>query len=66
MNKKYKFTRENAKSTLKVLAWSVGSSVIAGLLVLIGDTEFPKEYAIFVPIVNTILVALKEFLDEKK
>lgn len=66
MNKKYKFTKENLHSTIKVLLWSVGSSVVAGLLVFISDTEFPKQYALFVPIINTILVAIKEFLDEKK
>lgn len=64
--KKYKFTAENAVHTSKVFVWVVLSSIVAGVISFIADVDFPKEYAVFVPIINTILVAIKEYLDEKR
>lgn len=66
MPMKYKFSKENLTSILKVFGYSAGSAVVGVAIVMLGDIEFPAQYMFLVTIVNTGLVALKEFLNEKR
>lgn len=50
---------------LKVFGWTLASAAIALLLNLLGVVKFPPEYAFVIPIVNTILVALQQFITDR-
>jgi len=50
---------------LKVFGWTIVSAAVALLLNLLGVVKFPPEYAFIIPIINTILVALQQFIVDK-
>lgn len=64
-SKRFTLNREDAKNILKVLAWATASAVIAALISLLNIVEFPTEWVWLVPVINTILVALKKFVSDK-
>ena len=63
---KYTFTKENAVAVLKVIGWSTAASLVTSLIMIWQQTEVPAEYAFMVPLVNTALYALKEFVSNKR
>lgn len=65
-NKSFKFGTPEAKNTLKVFGWTVASAFVVLLIDLIGAIEMPVEYAAYVPLVNTILYAVKEWIADKR
>jgi len=66
MSGRFQFNEYEAKKALKVLGWSVGSAFVALLLTLVGVMEFPAEYAFIVPVINTVLYALQEFIKDNE
>ena len=50
------------KKALKVFGWSVGSAVVALLLSLVGAIDFPADYAFVVPVINSVLYLVKEWI----
>jgi membrane protein implicated in regulation of membrane protease activity len=60
-NKSLRFGTSEVKSVSKVFLWSFGSALVAALLSVLEVWQFPAEYAAFVPVVNTLLYAAKEF-----
>jgi len=50
---------------LKVFGWTIASAAVALLLNLLGVVKFPPEYAFVIPIINTILVALQQFVVDR-
>lgn len=65
MSKKYTLNRDDSRDIIKVLAWTVASAVVAGLLQFLTDLPVEMQGMIWFPIVNTALVAAKKFLAEK-
>lgn len=65
MSPKYKLTKENLGPILKVIAWSLGSALVAILTTIVADIEFPPEYAFVVPIINVVLYTAKEFFSKR-
>lgn len=61
-----KWSRENTIHTLKVLGFLVASNVVTALIAFMAETEFPKEYSLYVSLVNLLLVSAKEFLSSKR
>jgi hypothetical protein len=66
MTKRFEFDRENATRVVTVFAWSAGSAFVAMLIALVGVVQVPVEYAVLIPITNTILYALKEWIEEQR
>lgn len=66
MNKgtKFQFKEYEYKKSLKVFAWSMGSAVITLLISLVASLDIPAEYVIYVPAVNTVLYAVKEYITD--
>lgn len=60
----FKFGEEEARKALKVFGWSMASAFVALAISLTGALELPGEYAFIVPIVNTVLYAVKEFISD--
>lgn len=63
---KYTFTQENFVAVLKVIGWSVAASIVASLIMILEETAVPVQYAFLVPLVNSSLYALKEFISDKR
>ena len=66
MSERFSIDKENAKNIGKVFAWSAGSAFVAMLIALVGIVEVPVEYAILIPLCNTILYALEQYINEQK
>lgn len=62
MSPAFSFNRENARRTLKVFGWTMAAAVVALLIDLVGVVEVPAQYAFIVPVVNTVLYAIKEYV----
>lgn len=58
--------QKEVSNIFKVFAWTVGSALVAMLISLIGVIEVPVEYAFIVPMVNTALYALKEWIADNR
>lgn len=63
MSPKYTLDSMDYKKILQTLAYSGLSAIVAALIIVIQDTQFPPEYALLVPVINTILYALKKFFE---
>lgn len=59
------FDRQNGERVLKVFGWTMAAAIVALVLDLINFVTLPAEYAFVVPLVNTVLYAVKEFLTEQ-
>ena len=65
MAQAFSFRAEEAKATGKVFLWTVAAALVALLIDWMGLIEFPAQYAFVVPVVNTILYAIKEYVQER-
>lgn len=63
MSPKYSLNELDYKKILQTLAFSGASATIAALIMVIADTQFPPEYAVWVPVINTLLYAAKRFFE---
>lgn len=50
----------------KVFAWTVASALVALFIDWLGLIEVPAEYAFVVPLVNTMLYSLKEWIADNR
>jgi hypothetical protein len=66
MSPKYTLTKDNIAPILKVIGWSVASAIVASLISIMSELDVPTEYAFLVPLVNSILYTIKEFVSDKK
>jgi len=66
MAERFKLETKDGKDAGKVFLWSAGAAIVAVLIDLIPNVNFPGGVVVLVPIVNTILVALKRFLEDKR
>jgi len=66
MSPKYNLNQEDGVRMLKVMAWSLASTVVTVLIALVNETEVPMEYAFLLPIINTILVGIQSFIRDNK
>lgn len=48
--------------SLKVFGWSLGSALVALALAFLANVEVKSEYAALVPVVNTILYAVAQYI----
>ncbi len=65
MSPKYTLNELDYKKILQTLAFSGASAIIAALIMIVADTEFSPEYAIWVPLINTLLYTAKRFFEGK-
>ena len=65
MAKRYTLTKEDSGNVLKVLAWTVASAVVVGLLSFMGDLPIELQQLWWFPMVNTLLVLAKKFFEDK-
>lgn len=59
---KYQLNQEDGVRMLKVMAWSLASTVVTVLIAFTNQVEVPMEYAFLLPVINTILVGIQSFL----
>lgn len=65
MSQRYTLDKTDRKDLLKVLLWTVASAIVAGVLGWLEVLPVEMQQAIWFPIVNTGLVALKRFFEDK-
>lgn len=66
MSGPFRFGEEEARKSLKVFGWSMGAAFVALAISLTGALELPGEYAFVVPIINTVLYALNEWIKDNR
>ena len=66
MSGPFRFGEEEARKSLKVFGWSMGAAFVALGLSLVGALELPADYAFIVPIINTVLYSLNEFIKDNR
>ena len=65
-SKRYTLNKEDGQEIAKVIGWTLAAALVTVLIDVVGLIDMPAQYALIVPIVNTILVALKKFIQEKQ
>lgn len=65
MAKRFSLDKKDLGDAGKVFLYSSISAIIAVGISVLAQIDFPKEYAVFIPVVNTALVALRDLLQEK-
>lgn len=60
-----KLDMADGRDAFKVLLYSIGSAVIAGLITWWAGVNLPTEYLFLGPIVNVVLVSLKNMLENR-
>lgn len=64
-SKAFSFDKENAQHVFHVFLWTVGSAFATLAIALLAGVDVPDQYVFMVPLVNTALVALKEWMTEQ-
>ena len=59
---KYQLNQEDGIKLLKVMAWSLASTIVTVLIAYSANVEVPMEYAFALPVINTILVMVQKFV----
>ena len=65
MSKKYSLSKEDSWDIIKVAIWSGVSAFVAAIIYAVQATDVPVEYAILVPIANSVLYAIKRFAEDR-
>lgn len=63
---KFEFKEYELNKALQVLGWSFGSAIVAFLIAVVGATDVPPQYTFLVPVVNTLLYMLKEYVADNR
>jgi len=63
---RFSFNKTDGIKILKVFGWSAASAFIVFLISLVSIISVPPDYLWIVPIVNTLLVSIKQFVDGQK
>jgi len=66
MSPKYQLNQEDGVRMLKVMAWSLASTIITVLIAFTNEVEVPMQYAFLLPVINTVLVGIQSFLRDTK
>jgi membrane protein implicated in regulation of membrane protease activity len=61
---RFKIGKKELNSTLKVFAWSFGSALVVFLLGLLNAASIPVQFQFLVPLANTVLYAVKEWISD--
>ena len=64
-SKRYTLGKEDLINIFKVVFYTTLTALVTSLIMVLQETEVPVEYAVLVPIVNTILVVAKKYLSGK-
>lgn len=65
-NSRFTFGGPEFRKSLKVFAWSIGSALVVLLIDFLGAVDMPTQYAFVVPIANTALYAVKEWIADNQ
>lgn len=65
MAKKYSLDKTDMTNLVKVAVYSGIASFLGVIIANTGDIDIPANYGFIVPIVNVILVAVKDFLENR-
>jgi hypothetical protein len=69
-SERFTLNKEDLLKILKVFGWSMASSVVATAITILPQVDVPTKYTAIagtlIIIINTLLVAVKKFIDGKK
>jgi hypothetical protein len=66
MSPKYQLNQADGIRMLKVMSWSLASTVITVAIAFSQEVEVPPEYAFLLPVINTLLVGVQSFIRDNK
>jgi len=64
-SKKYTLNAKDVSEISKVIGWTILSGVVAVLISFTANLEVPAQYALIVPLVNTVLYTASKFIQGK-
>lgn len=62
---KYKIDKKDMSNWLKVVIYSGVASFLGIIVANLANIDIPAQYGFIVPIINTILVAAKDFFENR-
>ena len=66
MSARFMIDRSDVNDILSVLGWSVASALVAAVITLLAHAQVDPRLAAFIPLVNTVLYAIKLFLENNQ
>lgn len=66
MSPKYQLNQADGIRMLKVMAWSLASTIVTVAISIVNETILPMEYAFLLPVINTLLVGIQSYLRDNK
>ena len=63
---KFEFKTYEMDKALTVFAWSFGSVVVTFLIALVASAEVPFEYVMYIPLINTVLYSIKQYITDNR
>lgn len=64
--KRFSFGWKEVDRSMKVFAWTMGSALVVLLLGIVDAVEVPSQYVFVVPIANTVLYSIKEWIADNR
>lgn len=64
--KSFALGTQELANIIKVFVWTVASALVALFIDWLGLIELPTEYAFVVPLANTVLYSLKEWIADNR
>lgn len=65
MAKRFKLDKSDGGNLLKVLIYTVLTSIVVGLIAFWTNFDLPVQLLWLSPLVNTLLVAIKKYFEDK-
>ena len=65
MAKQFRLDKKDITNRGKVILYSGAAAIVTGIIASLTEFDIPSQYLFLMPIVNTLLVALKDFLEDR-
>jgi hypothetical protein len=62
----FEFSKKGLIDILKVLVWSAASAIVASLIAILPQVDLPAQWVWLVPVINTVLVAIYNYIKAGK
>lgn len=64
-SKKYQLNKADLIAIAEVILWSVSATVVATLITIVAQLDVPAQWMFLVPLANTVLYSLQQFIKDR-
>jgi len=65
MSPKYSLNNADLLAMAQVMAWSISATIVTVLIALADNIVIDPEYALLLPVINSLLYGIKLFIEER-